>query len=310
MKLHVIDSHTGGEPTRVVVSGVEVPKGISAAAVRKWFDETQTDLRDGLMLEPRATPPYVGVLIFPSIDPECSMGILFFNSEGSLGMCGHGTIGLVETLRYLGIYKSGEIRFETPVGVVLATGLDDGSVQIQNVASYLYKADVSVYLEKYGMVVGDIAYGGNWFFLVKSPAFEVRLENERELNQFTSALMDELESLGIRGKAQKKIDHIEVFGSSTVQGAESKSYVLCPNYTYDRSPCGTGTSAKLASLVGQGKLEVGERYVQESFTGSTFTGWIEEQNGQLIPYLVGKASIMADSQLFLLEDDIFRWGIR
>lgn len=311
MNIRVIDSHTGGEPTRVVLDGWIIPEAIShdVVAIRNWIDETQANTRTGLLCEPRGSSAWVGALLVPPKAHHAVAGVVFFNTHATLGMCGHGTIGLVETLKHLEMYEEGEAIIETPVGEVSVLGHQDGSVEIKNVPSYRFQADVEISLPDYGKITGDIAWGGNWFFLVKSGGPIVNLANLKQLTAFTEQVKAFLKENGITGAECAEIDHIEVFGAPQVQGANSKNYVLCPSLDYDRSPCGTGTSAKLACLYADGKLAIGQKWIQESITGSTFTGWLEEIDGQLIPHIQGSASIIAESTLHFHEKDEFRWGI-
>lgn len=311
MKIQVVDSHTGGEPTRLVLSGWEPPESIShdVVEIRKWIDRTQGEVRNGLLREPRGSSAWVGGLLVPARSAEALCGIVFFNTHATLGMCGHGMIGLIETLRFLGKFSVGVGTVETPVGDVQVTGHEDGSVELRNVPSFVFREDVLIDLPGYGEIVGDIAWGGNWFFLVSSGGPEVSLSKLAELNAFTIAVKKHLFESKIFGRDGGEIDHVEVFGTPTHAGSDSKNYVLCPSHDYDRSPCGTGTSAKLATLYHKGKLKIGQKWVQESITGSAFTGWLEQDGDDLIPHIRGTASIMGEGTLLFSENDLFRWGI-
>ncbi len=310
-QIQIIDSHTGGEPTRVVIDGWPLPEGATCAEKRDFLRTNQTDLRTGVILEPRGSDVVVGALLVPPVDPSCCTGVIFFNNVDTLGMCGHGTIGVVETLRFMGRIQPGAHRIETPVGVIQVVLEEDGNVWISNVPSSVYRTGVSIETPTYGTVTGDIAWGGNWFFLVQQtgsiPA--VTFENRNLLTMFTTEVRESLEAAGVTGEDGALIDHVEVFGEPTVEGANSKNFVLCPGMAYDRSPCGTGTSAKLATLYAHGKLKPEQRWVQESITGSTFTGYVTLDGEDVIPHISGKAYVTAQSTLLFREDDPFQWGI-
>jgi 4-hydroxyproline epimerase len=306
MNIHVIDSHTGGEPTRVVVGGWPEPEGATAAEKRDWMQQHQDHLRQGVVCEPRGNDVIVGALLTDSQDDSCVCGVVFFNNVGYLGMCGHGTIGVIETLKYLGRIDAGVHRIETPVGVVEATLLENGEVEIQNVPSVRAQKGISVQVSL-GTVVGDVAWGGNWFFLAhRTPEMpELLVENAGALISLTEEIRDAVNSLESESHF---VDHVELFDDTP--SADSRNFVLCPGSAYDRSPCGTGTSAKLACLFADGKLAEGEKWVQESITGSKFTGWVTlDDQRQLIPHIVGQAHICGDSKLIFNESDPFCWGI-
>jgi 4-hydroxyproline epimerase len=224
-------------------------------------------------------------------------------------MCGHGTIGIVETLRHLGRVGPGELRFDTPVGAVTTNLHENGEVEIQNVMSYRYLADVALEVEGVGKVVGDVAYGGNWFFVVESPHFPVDMTRTDELTAVCSAIGHALAEAGITGLDGAAIDHIELASFEAGLGANSRNFVQCPGGAYDRSPCGTGTSAKMACLFARGRLTPGEWYVQESVTGSRFRGRIAPTEGGVIPTIVGRAFVTGETTLLFRDDDPLRWGL-
>ena len=313
MNIHVIESHTGGEPTRVVVGGWPEPDGSTAAEKRDWMLREQDHLRKGVVCEPRGNDVIVGALLTESQDDSCVCGVVFFNNVGYLGMCGHGTIGVIETLKYLGRIDAGVHRIETPVGVVEATLLKSGEVEIENVPSYRYAKDVEVDIG-FEKVTGDIAWGGNWFFLAQTFEHNVHLyspmtvEHAPGFVSLSQIIKMKLAELKLTGKDGAEIDHIEIFVPT--ETADSRNFVLCPGSAYDRSPCGTGTSAKLACLFADGKLAEGEKWVQESITGSKFTGWVTlDEQRQLIPHIVGRAYVCGESKLIFDESDPFCWGI-
>jgi len=313
--LNVIDSHTGGEPTRLVVSGgPELGRGTLAQrldAFRTRYD----DWRAGIVTEPRGSDVVVGALLCEPDRKECAAGVIFFNNVGYLGMCGHGTIGLVVSLAHMGRIGPGRHLIDTPVGIVEATLNADLSVSVRNVPAYRHRKDVTVEVPGFGALTGDIAWGGNWFFLVADHGRSLDASNIPELTHFSSAIRDALIAAGITGANGALIDHIELFGPGSREGIDSRSFVLCPGNAYDRSPCGTGTSAKVACLAADGKLAAGTVWRQESVIGSVFEasyaqGGTQDGIATVIPTITGHAHIMAESRLCFDERDPFAWGIR
>lgn len=309
-RIFAIDSHTGGEPTRVVIEGAPVLTEGDMAQRRLQFSRDHDSFRTAVMMEPRCSDVVVGALLCPPVDPSCTSGLLFFNNVGALGMCVHGTIGVVRTLAHLGRMSPGEHRLETPVGIVTALLEPNGSVTVQNVPSYRYRADVSVEVNGYGTITGDIAWGGNWFFLVNDLSETLSLQNVERLGHLTKAIRRALNKEGITGENGSEVDHIELFGPPKAPGADSKNFVLCPGGAYDRSPCGTGTSAKIACLMASGKLRPGQKWHQESIVGSIFVGWGEPLGDRILPSIQGKAYITGETTLFFEKEDPFRLGIR
>ena len=308
--VRVIDSHTGGEPTRLVISGGpdlgSGPLNVRLQRLRSEHD----DFRSAVVNEPRGSDVMVGALLCEPVDPSCAAGVIFFNNVGYLGMCGHGTIGLVATLSYLDRIQPGELRIETPVGTVSAILHDNGEVTVNNVPSYRSAAKVSVEAPGFGKVCGDVAWGGNWFFLVENHNQELALDNVEVLTNYTWAIRRALHDHGITGANGQEIDHIELFGPSQLPGVNSKNFVLCPGKAYDRSPCGTGTSAKLACLYADGKLREGQVWKQESIVGSVFEGSITIRDGQVHPSIKGSAFVNAEADLILDARDPFCMGIQ
>ncbi len=309
-RVQVIDSHTGGEPTRVVVSGgPDLGRG-SLAERRERFRAHFDPFRSAVVNEPRGSDVVVGALLCEPAEPGCAAGVVFFNNVGVLNMCGHGTIGLAVTLAHLGRVGKGTHRLDTPVGVV-AFDYDGGSrVTVENVPSYRHAPGVSVAVEGAGKVTGDVAWGGNWFFLVADHGQELDLANVERLTDFTWRIRRALERDGVTGAAGGHIDHIELFGPPRDPANHSRNFVLCPGGAYDRSPCGTGTSAKLACLFADGKLREGDVWRQESIVGSVFEGTCRSDNNGIIPRVTGTAFVNAEATLLLDENDPFCWGIR
>ncbi len=308
--VQVVDSHTAGEPTRVVLAGGPPLGNHSLSDQLRKFAADHDDFRSAVVNEPRGSDVLVGALLCEPIDKSCAAGVIFFNNVGYLGMCGHGTIGVMATLAHLGRIECGEHRIETPVGTVSATLHDNGKVTVQNVASYRYRAGVSVEVPGYGTITGDISWGGNWFFLVDVAADQLRVENTNALTEFTWAIREALQSNGITGDGGEEIDHIELSSSSVNPETDSRNFVLCPGKAYDRSPCGTGTSAKLACLAADGKLAPGEIWRQEGILGTVFEGTYQVLDGNIIPSITGAAFVIGEGKLILNSDDPFAAGIR
>jgi len=306
--IRVVDSHTEGEPTRVVVDGWRQPSGTTMAARRDDLAAHWDHLRSAVVCEPRGHDAMVGALLTPPVTKGAEAGVIFFNNVGYLGMCGHGTIGVVRTLEHLGRIRAGRVVLDTPVGSVAAELGADGSVTIRNVPSYCHARDVAVEVPGLGRVVGDVAYGGNWFFLVHWDRTPVALPEVDELLRFTRAIMTALRAQGVTGQAGAEIDHVELSAPARRPDADARNFVLCPGGAYDRSPCGTGTSAVMAARHARGLLALGAHWRQESVTGSLFTGWLEEQGGQLIPHVRGTAFITGETTLRFDPTDPFRAG--
>ena len=306
-QVHIIDSHTGGEPTRLVIKGFPQLAGSTMAEKRDALRDQHDQWRRACLLEPRGNDVLVGALYCEPVSPDAACGVIFFNNAGYLGMCGHGTIGLVNSLQHLGLIGPGEHKIDTPVGPVNATLHADGNVTLRNVPAYRFRQQVPVDVPGHGRVVGDIAWGGNWFFLVSDHGKTLQMDNVEALTEYTWAMLKALEAQGIHGKDGALIDHVELFADDNQ--ADSRNFVMCPGKAYDRSPCGTGTSAKLACLAADGKLAAGERWVQASITGSRFVGSYAWEGERVRPSITGRAYMTADATLLIDEQDPFAWGI-
>ncbi len=307
--IQIIDSHTEGEPTRVVVEGWPPCSGETMEERRETLGRDFDHLRRAVVCEPRGHEAVVGALLTPPISEASIAGVIFFNNIGYLGMCGHGLIGVVKTLEELGSLESRRVHLDTPVGTVGAQLEDDGSVTIRNVPALCRSLDNQIEVPGLGTVKGDIAWGGNWFFLTSLPDLPLELTNVGELLAVTQSIrsvLDEMDLLAGEGE----IDHVELFGPSSGRTADSRNFVLCPGGAYDRSPCGTGTSAKLAVLHARGELALQEEWRQESITGGRFVGWLTEEEGQLVPRIRGRAWVMSRGHLRFVPDDPFRGGFR
>lgn len=306
--VRVVDSHTGGEPTRVVTSGLPDLGQGSMAERLALFRDQHDRYRSAIVNEPRGSDVVVGAALLHPVDASCAAGVVFFNNVGYLGMCGHGSIGVIATLSYLGRIKPGHHKLETPVGTVTAVLHTDGSVSVENVPSYRKAKGVTIDVPGIGKVTGDVAWGGNWFFLSEGAPVPLLLEHREALTEYTWAIRQALRAQGVTGPEGQEIDHVEVFADVT--GSGSRNFVLCPGKAYDRSPCGTGTSAKLACLAADGKMEPGAVWRQEGILGTAFEGSYRlGGDGAVIPSIRGRAFITATSRLLLDPEDPFRAGI-
>jgi 4-hydroxyproline epimerase len=307
--MRVIDSHTEGEPTRVIVDGGPELGDGPIAERRTRFARDFDHVRRFTVNEPHGHDAIVGALLCEPHDKSCAAGVIYFNNVGTIGMCGHGTIGLAVTLAHMGRLKPGRHRLETPVGVVGVELIDACTATVENVESYRLAEAVEVEVPGIGAVRGDVAWGGNWFFLTSFTPCDLELANLGSLTAAATAISEALKAQGVRGKDGALIDHVEFFGPARSTDANSRNFVLCPGGAYDRSPCGTGTSAKLACLSDDGKLQPGEVWVQESIIGSRFRASFEKgPTGGVLPRITGRAFICAESKLVQDPNDPFRYG--
>jgi 4-hydroxyproline epimerase len=308
-RIAILDSHTGGEPTRLVLEGgPDLGKGTVAEQL-KVFRTRNDRWRAAIVNEPRGSDAMVGALLCEPSDKSCDVGVIFFNNVGYLGMCGHGTIGLVASLAHLGRIRPGVVRVETPVGIVSAELLPSGDVVVANVPSYRKDKDIAVEVPQVGVVRGDIAWGGNWFFLVEQHGLDIRFSNLEALTAYASRVRAALASHGVRGSNGAEVDHVELFAPTDPVEGDARNFVLCPGNAYDRSPCGTGTSAKLACLFEDGKLREGEEWRQQGILGSVFRGHVKVQDGRIFPFVRGAAHVTAEGSLLIDPNDPFAWGI-
>ena len=309
-RIQTIDSHTAGEPTCVIIAGGPDLGSGPLEERRERFRRDFDRYRTAIVYEPRGSEVVVGALLCPPVDSTCAAGVIFFNNVGYLGMCGHGLIGVAVTLGHLGRLAPGTHRFETPVGVVGAEYDGKNQVTLANVPSYRHRKNVAVHVDGVGLITGDVAWGGNWFFLVNEHGQALTLANVEALTSLAWRIRQALEGQGVSGANGEPIDHIELFGPSTSADAHSRNFVLCPGKAFDRSPCGTGTSAKIACLIADGKLRPGEVWRQESIVGTTFDAWAALAGAHVLPFIRGSAFITAESTLLLDDADPFQWGLR
>lgn len=308
-RISFLDSHTEGEPTRLVIAGgPDLGAGPIGARLER-FRREQDEFRSMVVNEPRGSDVIVGALLCEPADASCAAGVIYFNNVGYLGMCGHGTIGLIASLAYLGRISAGVHRIETSVGMVSATLHPDGKVTVQNVPAYRYLRGAAVEVPGHGTVTGDIAWGGNWFFLVNDHGKELSLRDAEELTEFAWSIRLALAAAGVTGADDAEVDHVELFSHADIGDADSTNFVLCPGKTYDRSPCGTGTSAKLACLYADGKLAPGAVWRQRGILGGVFEGSFQVQGDAILPSITGAAYVTAEGSLLVDAEDPFRVGI-
>jgi len=309
--IQYIDSHTEGEPTRVVLSGGPLLGSGSLAERRARLADQFDDFCAAVILEPRGSDALVGALLCEAVDPSCAAGVIFFDNQVCLGMCGHGMIGLVVTLAHLGRLQRGRHRIETPVGVVEVHLMGSNEVVIENVPSYCLHSAVTIEVPELGTVTGDVAWGGNWFFLTEPAPYPLTVEHIAPLSEAAVNIKHALQAKGVTGDDGSPIDHIEFFGPPLASSADSRNFVYCPGGAYDRSPCGTGTSAKIACLAAAGKLAPGEAWVQESIIGSAFRASYQNgEDGRILPSIRGRAFVCSEGKLIRHPDDPYRNGIQ
>jgi proline racemase len=308
-KIQCVDSHTGGEPTRLVLAGFPNLAGLPLPEAVSVLRTQHDHYRKATVCEPRGNDVLVGALLLPPVNAGSLTSVIFFNNVGYLGMCGHGTIGLMATLEYLGRVTPGSYAVDTPVGTVRARLLGEGRVSVDNVASYRHQAGIALEVDGYGRVVGDVAWGGNWFFLLDAGQLPLTLAGIDALTHFALAVRQALRAHGISGRDGAEIDHIELMSAAHESGHDGRNFVLCPGGAYDRSPCGTGTSAKLACLAADGKLAQGAIWRQESVIGSVFEGRYRRQGDQILPTITGQAHLSGELTLLLDPADPLCWGL-
>lgn len=308
-KIQCVDSHTGGEPTRLVLSGFPDLAGMPLTEAVSALRTRHDHYRKATVCEPRGNDVLVGALLLPPVNAGSLASVIFFNNVGYLGMCGHGTIGLMATLEYLGRATPGDYAIDTPVGTVQARLHGAGRVSVDNVAAYRHLTNVNLGVRGYGHVTGDVAWGGNWFFLLDAGQLPLTLAGVDTLRHFALAVRQALRAQGITGRDGAEIDHIELMGAAHGAGHDGRNFVLCPGGAYDRSPCGTGTSAKLACLAANGQLAEGEVWRQESVLGSVFEGQYRRDGDLIHPTITGQAHLSGELTLLLDPDDPWCWGL-
>ncbi|WP_313190548.1 4-hydroxyproline epimerase [Sphingobacterium sp.] len=323
-----IDSHTCGCPVRLVAGGGPYLNGNSMMERRLHFMEEYDWIRKGLMFEPRGHDMMSGSILYPPIDPNNDTGVLYIETSGCLPMCGHGTIGTVTIAIEEGLVipkVPGKLRLETPAGLILIDYLQEGSkvktVKLTNVKSFLYKSELTVDCPDLGEIVADVAYGGNFYAIVDPQ------KNFRDICDFSASQLIHYGKL-IRSLLNEKyefihpedenifgLSHIQWTGKPTKENSTGRNAVLVGENALDRSPCGTGTSARMAQWYAKGKLKPGDEFVHESYIGSQFIGRIEEETqlaGQdaIVPSVEGWAIITGYSQIIIDDMDPYKEGFQ
>lgn len=308
--MRVIDSHTAGEPTRVIIDGGPDLGNGSVKERAKLLEKHHKDFCQSVLMEPRGSEAMVGAYLQEPSNPECVAGVIYFNRSQNLGMCGHAAIGLAVTLARLGRIGPGTHKLETPVGVVEVLLKDHNSVSVVNIESYRLHKAISIDVDDHGKFTGDVAWGGNWFFLIENSPIPLEMANIPNLTEITKAIRNALERNNITGENGAQIDHIELFGPAKNPNANSRNFVLCPDDTYDRSPCGTGCSAKIACLAADGKLEPNELWIQESIIGSTYEISYAQGVIGVVPTISGEAFVTSEAMLIFNDADPYKNGIK
>jgi len=309
--MHVIDSHTGGEPTRVILSGGPDLGGGSIEQQAQVLARDHQDFLNAVLAEPRGQPAMVAALLVPPTSPDSVTGVIYFDIAAVIGMCGHGTIGLGVTLAHMGKIQPGQHLIDTRAGQVGVELHDPHTVTVRNVESRLVTEQLTIDVPGFGAVTGDVAYGGNWFYIIDPSPMAVETHNIRALTDLAVAIREAANAQRVPGPGEELIDHVILHGHSPDPAIHSRSFVLCPDDTYDRSPCGTGCSARLATLAAKGLLLPGKVITQQSIIGSCFDiSYQPGPNGGVLPTLRGQAHVMAEAHLVFDPADPFRHGVR
>jgi 4-hydroxyproline epimerase len=311
--VRVIDSHTIGEPTRLVLDdaflhGLDLGTG-SVRSRRDVFRSRYDHLRRALVADPRGVEAMVGVILVPPSDPTCDFGALYCNRVGYLDMCGHATIGLAVSLGHIGRIKPGAFRLETPAGIVGVEWHGGSEASIQSVSPRRIHRMLSIACRDGTTVNGDVATSGLWFFICRDHGIPVVPDAIPRLLEKAWMIRRSLEAAGITGDAGEPIDHIVLMGQALDPANSARNFVLCPDGAFDRSPCGTATSALVGCLYEDGHLDEGAAWRQESILGGLYESSIRRQGGVLIPTVRGRAWITAEATLHFAEDDPYRTGL-
>lgn len=327
--IQAVDSHTAAEPTRVITGGLPMIRGATMADKRDELKRLHDPIRRSLVLEPRGHDAIILAYLLPPTHDDADLGVVFANDAGYLGMCGHGAIGLATTAVAMGLVAAvepvTEITLDTPVGLIKCRVAVEGgrpkSVTITNVPSFLYRQRVVVDVHGFGKVAADIAYGGNWFAFVEADQLGLMVEKAHlpVLMQAAIAIREALVRDGVRGVhpdsgEEEVIDHVKLFVPLDGEHHGARALTLCPGTAYDRSPCGTGTSAKLAVLHAKGELKTGEQFDSESVLGTRFAARVvaETTVGEfpaIVPEITGSAWITSFATFVIDPDDPCRHGI-
>ncbi|MCX7884843.1 MAG: proline racemase [Caloramator sp.] len=325
--INAVDSHTMGEPTRIVIGGVPVIPGKTMPEKKAYLEKNLDHIRTAIMHEPRGHKDMFGSIITQPTKEEADLGIIFMDGGGYLNMCGHGSIGALTVAVELGMVPVKEpytdVVLEAPAGLVKGkVKVEDGKakeVSIVNVPSFLYKQDVEVDVPEVGKLTIDISFGGSFFALVKSSdiAIDICTSNAQKL---CDVGMKILKAVNEQVKVQhpvlehiKSVDLVEIYGPAKNPKATLQNVVVFGQGQVDRSPCGTGTSAKLATLYAKGQLKINEEFIYESITGTMFKGRVLEETKvgdykAIIPEITGSAYITGFNQFIIDPEDPLKYG--
>ena len=323
-----VDSHTEGEPTRVVTGGVPFVPGKTMPEKKQWLAENRDDLRKSLMWEPRGHKDMLGALITPPVSKDADFGVIFMDGDGYLDMCGHGSVGVVTVVLETGMVPmkdSGEqtVVMDTPAGLITARAIMEHgkakSVSFQNVPSFYYSS-LTVKVPGLGEIPVDISYGGNYFALVNVNRLNMPLEveNIKDLTEIGLTIRDlvnqQAEIIHPGTGAKGSVDLTEIYDESSAP-AVTKNIVIFGAGQVDRSPCGTGTCAKMAVLNKKNKLSPNEIYRHKSIIGTEFQGKILEETTvgdykAIIPEITARAYITGIQQFVMDADDPFKYGFQ
>lgn len=323
-----IDAHTCGNPVRLVAGGVPVLEGNNMAEKREHFLREYDWIRKGLMFEPRGHDMMSGSILYPPSDPDNDTGILFIETSGCLPMCGHGTIGTVTIMIEEGLVvprTPGQVRLEVPAGLVVAEYRQDGqkveSVKIKNVASFLEAQDLRVSCDDLGALTYDVAYGGNFYAIIDPQENFTGIQDYRAeqligwSREIRRRINEEHSFVHPEDSRINGLSHIMWTGDTLDSGSTARNAVFYGDKAIDRSPCGTGTSARMAQWSAKGKLEKGDEFIHESYIGSRFTGRVEKSTAvggrdAIIPSIEGWARITGYNNITIDDDDPYAYGFQ
>jgi 4-hydroxyproline epimerase len=323
-----IDGHTAGNPVRLVIEGAPALNGDSMSARRQDFMTRYDWIRTGLCFEPRGHDMMSGGFLYPPTTPEADVGILFIETSGCLPMCGHGTIGIITFALEHGLIKPrtpGKVIAEVPAGVIELDYVQDGgrvrSVRIRNVPSYLARQGIEIEVPDFGPLTVDVAYGGNFYAIIEPQGGYTGLDalgaaRILQLSPVVRTLLREaFTPVHPLDPTIRGVSHLLWADKPKGEGADGRNAVFYGDKAIDRSPCGTGTSARLAHLHATGRLRTGQAFVHESYIGSRFIGRVEAETeiggrAAIIPSVEGSAIATGLSEIWIDDEDVFAHGFQ